>query len=72
VGGNTNEHCRLNVKEAPPPKRAKCDSITKVIKWDVRYLGYGFFMPDDQILNVAATFKKCKNWLFEFLAFQLL
>jgi len=22
---------------------------------------YGFFLPDDQILNVAATFQKCKN-----------
>jgi len=24
-------------------------------------LSYGFFLLDDQILNVAATFKKCKN-----------
>jgi len=25
------------------------------------YLRYGFFLPDVQILNVAAEFNKCKN-----------
>jgi len=32
VGGN--EQCSSNVKEAPPPKQIKCNSISKVRKWD--------------------------------------
>ena len=55
-----NEQCRSNVKEAPNPKRAKCNSIAQVRKWDNTYFRYGFFLPDDQILNVAAKFQKCK------------
>jgi len=57
-GVDGNECCSLNVKDAPPPRRTKCDSIAKVRKWDGTY---GFFLPDDQILNVAATFNKRKN-----------
>jgi len=60
-GVDGNEQCSSNVKEAPPPKRTTCNSIARVRKWDNTYLKYGFFLPDDQILNVAATFKKCKN-----------
>jgi len=60
-GGVVNEQCSSNVKEAPPPKRTKWNSIAKVRKWDDTYLRYAFFLPDDQILKVAATFKQCKN-----------
>jgi len=56
-----NELCRSNVKEAPNLKRTKCNSIAKVRKKDGTYFIYGFILPDDQILNIAATFQKCKN-----------
>jgi len=56
-----NEQCSSNVKEALNTKRNKCNSIAKVGKWDNTYFRYGFFLPDDQILNIAATFQKCKN-----------
>jgi len=58
---NGNEQCSSNVKEAPNPKRTKCNSTAKLRKWDNTYLRYGFILPDDQIQNVAATFQKCKN-----------
>jgi len=45
----------------PNPKQTKCNSIAKVRKWDDTYLIYGFFLPNYQILNVAATLQKCKN-----------
>ena len=45
--------CCSNVQEAPPSKRTKCDKTVKVRKWDETYLKYGFFLPDDQILNAA-------------------
>jgi len=48
-----NEPCSSVVSETPPPKRTKCNSIAKVRKWDDTYLRYGFFLPDDQLLNVA-------------------
>jgi len=33
-------------------------------------LRYGFFLLDDQILNVIVTLKKCKNnWVIKFLGF---
>jgi len=65
-----NEKCSSNVKEAPNPKRTNCNSIVKVRKWDDTYLRYGFFLPNDQILNVASTFQKCKNnGVIKFLAF---
>jgi len=36
-----------------------------------QYLRYGFFLLDDQILNVAATFEKCKNnQVIKFLAYN--
>jgi len=50
-----NEQCSSNAKEAPNPKRTKCNSIAKVRKWNGTYFRYGFFLPDDQILNVAAV-----------------
>ena len=58
-----NEQCSSNVVEAPNLKRTKCNSIAKVGKWDETYLRYryGFFLPDDGILNVADTFQKCKK-----------
>ena len=40
-------------QEAPPFKQTKCNKTTKVRKWDEAYLKYGFFLPVDQILNVA-------------------
>ena len=40
-------------QEAPPSKRTKCNKTSKVKKWDETYLKYGFFLPDDQIPNVA-------------------
>jgi len=52
-GVEGNEQCSSNAKKAPPPKRTKCNSVVKVRKWDETCLGYGFFLPDDQILNVA-------------------
>jgi len=65
-----NEQFSSNVKEAPSPTRTKCNSIAKVTKCDDTYLRYGLFLPDDQILNVAATFQKCKNHrVIKFLAF---
>ena len=48
-----NEPCSSVVSETPQPKRTKCNSIAKVRKWDDTYLRYGFFLPDDQLLNVA-------------------
>jgi len=50
-----------NAKRAPNPQRTKCVSIAKVRKWEDTYLRYGFFLPDDKILNVAVTLQKCKN-----------
>jgi len=41
--------------------RTTCNSIAKVRQWDDICLRYWFFLLDDQILNVAAIFKKCKN-----------
>jgi len=60
-GVDGNEQCSSNVKEAPDPKRTKCNSIAKIRKWDDTSFRYRFFLPDDQILNVAAKFQKCKN-----------
>jgi len=60
-GVDGNEQCSSNVKEAPNRKRTKCHSIAKIRKWDDTYFRYGFFLPDDQFLNVAAKFQKCKN-----------
>jgi len=57
-GVNGNEQCRPNVKEAPYPKQTKCNSIDKVRKWDDTYLRYGFFLPDDKILNVQQLHSK--------------
>jgi len=68
-----NEQCSSNVKEAPNPKRTKCNSTAKLRKWGNTYLRYGFILPDDQILNVAATSQKCKNnRAIKFRAFELL
>jgi len=53
--------CSSNVQEAPNPKRAKCNSIAKVRKWDDTHLRRGFLGPDHQILNVATTFQKRNN-----------
>ena len=44
------KQCCSNIREAPPPKRTKCDKIVKVRKWDETYLK--FFLLDGQILNV--------------------
>jgi len=69
-GVDGNEQCSSNVEEAPNPKQTKCKSIAKVGKWDNTYFRYGFLLPDDQILNVAATIQKCKNnRVIKFLAF---
>jgi len=66
-GEDGNEQCSSNVKQAPHPKWTKCNSITKVRKWDHTYLRYGFFC---QSLNVADTFQKCmNNRLIKFLVF---
>ena len=43
-------------QEAPFSKRTKCNKTAKVRKWDKTYLKYGFFLPDDQIPNVARDF----------------
>ena len=40
-------------KKAPPSERTKYNKTAKVRKWDETYLKYGFFLPDDQIPNVA-------------------
>ena len=50
---DSTEQCCSKVQEAPPSKRTKCDKTVKVRKWDETYLKYGFFLPDDQILNAA-------------------
>jgi len=55
-GVDGNEQGSSNVKETPDPKRTKCNSVAKIRKWDDTYLRYGFFVPDDHILNVAAKF----------------
>jgi len=34
----------VQMQEAPPLKWTKCNSITKVRKWDETYLRYMFFM----------------------------
>jgi len=60
-GVDDNEQCSSNVKEAPDPKRTKCNSIAKIRQWDDTYFRRWFFLPDDQILNVAAKFQKCKK-----------
>jgi len=53
-GVDGNEQCSSNAKEAQAlhPKRTKCNLIAKIKKWDDTYLRYGFFLLDDQILNV--------------------
>jgi len=72
-GVDGNEQCSSNVKVAPDPNRTKCNSVAKARKRDNTYLRYGFFLPDDQILNIAATFMKCKkNRVIKFLAFKFL
>ena len=60
-GVDGNEQFSSNVKETPNPKRTKCNLIAHVRKWDDTYFRYRFFLPDDQILNVAAKFQKCTN-----------
>ena len=57
-GVDGNEQCSSNVKEAPNPKRIKCNSTAKVRKWDDTHLRYGLVLGN---LNVADTFQKCKN-----------
>ena len=37
-GVDGNEQCSSNVYEAPDPKRTKCNSISKIRKWDDTYL----------------------------------
>jgi len=37
-GVDGNEQCSSNVKEAPNPRRTKCNSTAKVWKWDDTYL----------------------------------
>jgi len=65
-----NEQCSSNVKQAPDPKRTKCNAIAKIRKWDDTYFRYGFFLPDGKMLNVAAKFQKCKiERVIKFLAF---
>ena len=51
-GVDGNEQCSSNVKEAPPPKQTKCNSIVKVRKWADTYLRYGFFLTDDEVNRV--------------------
>jgi len=77
-GVDGNEQCSSNAKEVPNPKRTKCNSIAKARKWDDTYLRYGFFWPDDQIVNVVlhsknartteslnfSLFNFCNNFLF--------
>ena len=60
-GVDSNEQCSSNVKEAPDPKRTKCNSIAKIRKLDNTYFRYGFFFPDDQILNLAAKFQNART-----------
>jgi len=68
-GVDGNERCSSNAKEAPPPKRTKFNSIDKVRKWD-NVFEIRVHLPNDQILKVAATFKKCKyNRVVKYLAF---
>ena len=40
------DQCSSNVKEAPDPKRIKCNSIVKVRKWDDTYFRYASFLPN--------------------------
>jgi len=69
-GVDCNEQCSSNVNEAPDSRRTKYNSIVKIRKWDDKYFRYGFLLPDDQLLNVAAKFQKCNNKLvIKFLAF---
>jgi len=42
-GEDGKEQFSSNVKEAPDPKRFKCNSIAKIRKWDNIYFRYGFF-----------------------------
>ena len=56
---------------APNPKGTKCNSIGNDRKWDDTYLRYGYFLPDDQILNIATSFQKCKNnWVDKYLPYK--
>ena len=50
---NKSEGVNSIEQEAPPSKRTKCNETAKVRKWDKTYLKYGFFLPEDQIPNVA-------------------
>jgi len=54
-GVDGNVQCSSNIKEAPNPKRTKCNSIANVVKWNGTCFRYGFFLPGDQILNVAVV-----------------
>jgi len=42
-GVDDSEQCGSKVKEAPNPKRTKCNSVTKIRKWDDTYFRYGSF-----------------------------
>jgi len=42
------EQCSSNGKEAPNPKRTKCNSIAEVRKRNDAYLRYGFFLPNSE------------------------
>ena len=41
-------------QEVPPSEWTKRNKTAKVRKWDETYLKYGFFLPEDQIPNVAS------------------
>ena len=47
-GVNSYQQCSSNVKEAPKPKRTKCNSIAKARKWDHTYLRYGSFLRNSE------------------------
>ena len=57
-GVDGNDQCSSNVKEAPNPKRAECNSIAKLKNGTTRIWDMSSFR---QILNVADTFQQCKN-----------
>jgi len=57
-GVDGNEQRSSNVKEAPDPKRTKCNSIAKVRKWDGIYLRYGFFLPNSQCSRYIAEMQE--------------
>ena len=71
-GVDGNEQCSPNVKEAPNPKRTKCNSTAKVRKWDDTHLRYGFFLRNFECSRyIPEMQEQPSHQIFWFLTFVI-